>query len=82
MNALFVEPECIGQGFGRRLIEAAKADAREWGAVELVVQGDPNADRFYRAAGAVRIGQRVSCSIPGRYLPLYRIPLTVEASAT
>ena len=78
LNALFVEPEFIGQGFGRRLVEAAKADARDWGAAEMIVQGDPNADRFYSAAGGMPIGQRASGSIPNRFLPLYRIPLNQD----
>lgn len=81
LDALFVEPEFIGHGFGRRLVEAAKAEARNWGAAEMIVQDDPNADRFYRAAGGVPIGQRASGSIPNRFLPLYRIPLQQETEA-
>ena len=75
LEALFVEPAHIGKGCGRVLIEHAKATARGLGASRLVVQGDPHADRFYRAAGGVPVGRRASESIPGRELPLYEIEL-------
>ena len=73
--ALFVEPEYIGQGFGRLLMESAKQEARELGAECLIVQGDPNAESFYTAAGGTCTGQRESGSVPGRFLPLFRIDL-------
>jgi predicted N-acetyltransferase YhbS len=78
LAALFVEPRYIGQGVGRSLIEHAKIDARKDRARSLLVQGDPNATNFYRAAGGVQIGERESASIPGRYLPEFRIPLEAE----
>ena len=49
--------------------------AREAGKRRIVIQGDPNAAGFYRAAGAVPDGERESDSIPGRYLPLFVIEL-------
>jgi N-acetylglutamate synthase-like GNAT family acetyltransferase len=75
LEALFVEPVHIGGGIGRLLIEHAKATTSELGGEELLIQGDPNAARFYRAAGGKRIGERESDSIPGRYLPLFSIGL-------
>ena len=75
LEALFVEPEFIGKGYGRKLIEHAKRLAIESGALIMKIQGDPNAEDFYLAAGGVREGNRESASIPGRYLPLYVIPL-------
>ncbi len=75
LDALFVEPEWIGRGIGRALIEHAKVSARDLGAGSLLIQGDPNAASFYRAAGAVQVGERESDSIPGRMLPEFRIPL-------
>lgn len=75
LTALFVEPSHIGAGHGRRLIEHAKATAAARGFVELIVQGDPHAARFYAAAGGERIGDRESESVPGRLLPLFRIAL-------
>jgi len=75
LEALFVEPDHIGRGVGRRLIEHAKGYARKGGARSLLIQGDPNAADFYRAGGGVQIGERESDSIPGRYLPEFRISL-------
>lgn len=73
--ALFVAPPFIGQGYGRVLIDHARAQARFGGAKILMIQSDPNAEAFYRAVGAYRIGQEESDSIPGRYLPLYAVDL-------
>ena len=75
LEALFVEPEMIGRGLGRTLIEHAKAKASDLGIRQLLMQGDPNAEAFYEAAGGVRDGQRESGSIPGRFLPVFRIDL-------
>lgn len=75
LEALFVEPQHIGSGFGRKLIEHAKDHARQLGASSLVIQGDPNAEKFYLAAGAVHSGSRESNSIAGRELPVFTINL-------
>lgn len=75
LEALFVEPGQIGKGYGRRLIDHAKAEAAAWGAARLIIQADPHADAFYRAAGGKVIGQRESESIGGRLLPLFAISL-------
>ena len=81
LEALFVEPHRIGQGVGRKLIEHAKGFARREGAQFLLIQSDPNAVDFYLAAGGVRVGERESDSIPGRYLPEIRISLVRENAA-
>jgi len=78
LEALFVEPEFIGTGCGKALIEHAKSTATARGFRELIVQGDPNAQRFYEAAGGVLTGTLESGSIPGRFLPLFRISLTEQ----
>lgn len=73
LEALFVEPDCIGRGHGRRLVGDAGKIARARGVSEILIEGDPHADGFYRGVGAARIGSRPSGSIPGRWLPLYRL---------
>lgn len=78
LEALFVEPRYIGQGIGRMLIEHAKSYARRSGVKSIIIQGDPNATQFYLAAGGIHIGERESGSIPGRYLPIFRILLQPE----
>lgn len=75
LEAVFVEPSHIGSGIGRLLVEHAKKTAVEAGAKEMLIQADPNAEPFYRAAGGVHFGQLASASIPGRYLPLFTIQL-------
>lgn len=75
LEALFVEPEMIGQGIGRVLIEHAKDMAAVLGFKRIMIRSDPNAESFYVAAGGVPDGQRESDSIPGRLLPMFRIEL-------
>ncbi|GAB3011846.1 GNAT family N-acetyltransferase [Bowmanella dokdonensis] len=76
LEALFVEPDWIGKGIGRRLMDAVKELMRQTGVTRLVIQGDPNADAFYLAAGARQIGQRESASIKGRVLPLFELTVS------
>ncbi|MEM7561621.1 MAG: GNAT family N-acetyltransferase [Pseudomonadota bacterium] len=76
LGALFVDPDYIGKGVGQALIENAKKHAIDLGARQLNIQGDPNAERFYRAAGAILTGSKASASIPDRYLPTFKISLT------
>lgn len=73
LEGLFVEPEHIGTGLGRRLIKHALDAVKGRGGRSLLVQGDPNAENFYLAAGGKCIGTRESASIPGRLLPLFEI---------
>lgn len=76
LAALFVEPGHIGRGIGRSLLQHAIRRLALVGAERLIIQGDPNAIRFYQAAGARQVGERESLSIPGRFLPLFEIDLT------
>ena len=75
LEALFVEPDCMGTGIGRILIESAKDAAVRLGATALIVQADPNARGFYVSAGGVFTEERESQSIPGRLLPVFTISL-------
>ncbi|MDH3492652.1 MAG: GNAT family N-acetyltransferase [Acidobacteriota bacterium] len=75
LEALFVEPGSIGTGIGRLLIEHAMQKAIDEGYSRLLIQGDPNSEGFYLAAGGKKVGERESESIPGRFLPLFRISL-------
>jgi hypothetical protein len=40
----------------------------------LLIQSDPNAEAFYRARGAVRLGEQIARST-GRLLPRLRVDL-------
>ena len=75
LEALFVEPDRIGCGIGRLLVQHAVRNVADKGGETLVIQGDPNATKFYSAAGARHIGSRESESIPGRFLPLFQISI-------
>ena len=75
LDALFVEPEFIGTGVGRRLIQHALSNVAARAGTVLSIQGDPNAEQFYFAAGARLVGSRESGSVPGRFLPLYEIAI-------
>ena len=75
LGALFVDPAHIGTGIGRSLVRHALGLLSECDAVRLIIQGDPNAMDFYRAAGARQVGTRESGSVPGRHLPLFEIDI-------
>jgi GNAT superfamily N-acetyltransferase len=82
LDALFIEPEYIGKGIGRMLIEHAKEQAGRLGVVKIVIQGDPNAEPFYIAIGALPCGTRESGSISGRQLPLFILELRDKQIST
>lgn len=80
LEHLWVEPACMGQGIGRRLLEHAVREARRRGFSELQIDADPNAEAFYLRLGAERIGS-VPASIAGapRELPRLRLDLSRQA---
>ncbi|MDJ0642973.1 MAG: GNAT family N-acetyltransferase [Erythrobacter sp.] len=75
LDKLFVEPERIGHGLGRKLFDWAIATAVRKGARSMLVTADPFAVPFYEKVGFKRIGMEPSGSIPGRELPVYRMDL-------
>jgi len=77
LQALFVDPGDISNGHGRQLMTHALQSVSKQGGRTLQVQSDPNATRFYEAAGAYQIGLVESGSIPGRQLPLLQIDVHV-----
>jgi GNAT superfamily N-acetyltransferase len=75
LDALFVEPEAMGQGVGKRLWRHAVSTADHLGCLEIVLQSDPQAEGFYLAMGAQHAGESESTAMPGRMLPLMRFRL-------
>ncbi|MEU1569313.1 GNAT family N-acetyltransferase [Streptomyces mirabilis] len=69
LGMMFIDPWAIGQGIGRLLFEHTIAAGRDLGFTQLTIDADPNAEPFYRAMGAVRVGNVPSGSIAGRVLP-------------
>ena len=72
LDLLFIAPEAIGTGLGRRLYDWALTQARAAGCRRLEMLSDPNAEPFYRALGAVKVEDRPSRVVPGRTLPFFR----------
>lgn len=69
LDLLFIAPESIGTGLGRRLYGWAVEQARAADADRLDILSDPFARPFYSAMGAVFIEDRPSDAVPGRMLP-------------
>jgi len=70
---LFVEPAELRGGYGRELLVHARKRAHSRGWSAMIVQSDPHAALFYVRCGAVKIGEQLSGSIPGRVLPVYEL---------
>lgn len=65
---LWVDPDRVGNGVGRRLFDRAIAAAKGAGARVVVIESDPNAEPFYLRMGAKRDGS-VPSTPAGRELP-------------
>ena len=75
LSYLFVEPDFIGKGYGRKLMGHAQKEAQRLGYSIMIIQGDPNAERFYRSVGGSLVGTRKSASMTDRELPIFHINL-------
>jgi GNAT superfamily N-acetyltransferase len=71
LTALFVAPDAMGTGTGRRLFEDALCVARIQGLPRFRIESDHFAASFYEHMGATNVGTVMSHSIPGREIPLY-----------
>lgn len=78
LEALFVDPPCIGKGVGRALWQHMIAISRQRGIEVIEIQSDPDAVGFYLSMGAIKVGEKASGSIPGRVLPLFRVTLSSD----
>jgi GNAT superfamily N-acetyltransferase len=80
LHHLWVLPSWIGHGFGRALFEHAEGLARGLGATRLRLEGDPNAEGFYRRMGMVRY-EAVPASMDGveRIRPMMEKSLMASA---
>jgi GNAT superfamily N-acetyltransferase len=74
LDAIFVEPDQMGTGVGRRLIDDAVVIARRWGARRIDVVANPDACGFYE-----RLGFTGNDEVATRFGPGRRVRLTTEA---
>jgi GNAT superfamily N-acetyltransferase len=72
LDGLFVEPERMRAGVGRRLVEDARRIARERGAARIDVVANPQAVAFYEAVGFTTVGAAQT-----RFGPAPRMSLSV-----
>ncbi|WP_343563029.1 GNAT family N-acetyltransferase [Kiloniella sp. b19] len=79
LDKLFIAPEAMGSGLGRKLFDECVRIARTLQARELVIASDPYAQPFYEKMGAVEEGKIASEAIAGRFLPrlVYRLQDTL-----
>ena len=72
LDGLFVEPDRMRAGVGRRLVEDAKRIARERGATRVDVVANPQAVAFYTAIGFKPAGEAHT-----RFGPAPRMSLSI-----
>ncbi len=69
LEFLFILPEYIGKGIGKKLLLHAFQTAKENRETCMRVLSDPNAESFYAKYGFEVISKEES-SVPGRFLPI------------
>jgi N-acetylglutamate synthase-like GNAT family acetyltransferase len=69
LDLMFVDPDHLRAGVGRRLFAHVVSTAREVGLTAFTIDSDPFAEGFYLAMGAVRTGEAASSVRSGRKLP-------------
>ena len=74
LDKLFVDPDWIGTGAGKRLWAHAVETARAMGDAEMQFDADPNAAPFYRAMGAEWLHE-IETTWPGWNLQVFRYTL-------
>ena len=74
LNFLFVEPEAIGKGYGKRLLTHFLNGLKGTNYKRVVLDADPHAEAFYASQGFTVIG-KLNSSIEGRFLPIMQLEL-------
>lgn len=75
LDDLWIDPNFMGSGFGKRLFNFLAETARTHGAIKMRIESDPHATGFYEHMGARVIGEVRSAANPGRALPLLDLDL-------
>ena len=74
LEHIFIRPEYMRMGIGKKLIAFMQKYCRENNISELHIFSDPNADGFYDSIGAEYVRNSPS-SIQGRNVSLYRLTI-------
>ncbi|GAA4790135.1 hypothetical protein GCM10023231_17550 [Olivibacter ginsenosidimutans] len=74
LDYLFMFPEYIGQGNGKYLLNKAIEIAKEMNAKKIILDADPNAEKFYEHFGFKKYNELES-SIKNRFLPQMELNL-------
>lgn len=82
LEHFWVLPSHMGKGVGRAMLERAMREVTARGQVKLQIDADPNAERFYLACGAERIGEKPAPAVgqPRRVRPQLTLSVDVTTS--
>lgn len=74
LDNLFILPEYIGKGFGKILMNHFLSNIKNIGIEKIILDSEPNAEKFYNKFGFEKVGQLES-SIKDRFLPIMELKL-------
>lgn len=72
LNYLFVEPKYIGQGYGQLLMTDFLRRVENSEFERVILDADPNAEKFYNKFGFRMIG-KLKSSLKNRFLPIMEL---------
>jgi GNAT superfamily N-acetyltransferase len=75
LSWLFVDPDSIGAGYGKKLMKHAIQLAMDYNFLHIRIKSDPNAEGFYKGFGAVVVGDSPSTVRPDMKLPVMNLYL-------
>ena len=79
-SLLYVHPACIGHGCGRALWHTLQSILAHLEINAISIQAEPKALGFYLKLGGQKIDEMPSPLIPGRTLPIVKLPVQIKHS--
>jgi ribosomal protein S18 acetylase RimI-like enzyme len=74
LDNLFILPEYIGKGYGKHLINDFLSRMKKNKCEKIILDSEPNAEKFYQKIGFRKIGQ-FETSIKNRFMPIMEMNL-------
>ena len=74
LDNVFIEPEFIGKGYGKTLINDFLKRIESIGFKKVTLDSDPNAEIFYESLGFKMVG-KLESSIKNRFLPVMEMEI-------